>query len=140
MLRVPLMTFPTGKTRVLIADDERVIADTLALILDRNGFEARAVYTSREALAMAPVFQPDILISDVLMTDINGVDAAVEMRGLLSQLRVFLLSGQSATGEMLARSQASGLGFEVMVKPIHPTDLLNKLNAGVAREAESVLG
>ena len=85
-----------AKPKVLIADDERLIADTLALILNQGGFEARVAYNCEEALGVAPSFQPDILISDVLMADWNGVDAAIEMRVLLPDLRVFLLSGQTA--------------------------------------------
>jgi DNA-binding response OmpR family regulator len=123
------MTYSTAKPKVLIADDERIIADTLALILNKDGFEARAVYTCKNALEVAPEFQPDMLISDVLMTDINGVDAAIQMRKLFPEIRVFLLSGQTATAEMLARSQAHDLGFEVLVKPVHPRDLLSRLRS-----------
>lgn len=116
-----------SKPKVLIADDERIIADTLALILNKDGFEARAVYTSGNALELASNFHPDVLISDVLMTDINGVDAAVQMRTLLPDIRVFLLSGQTETAEILARSQARDLGFEVLVKPVHPRELLSRI-------------
>jgi DNA-binding response OmpR family regulator len=123
--------------RVLIADDERLIADTLALILNQGGFEARVAYTCQQALGVAPSFQPDILISDVLMADWNGVDAAIEMRALLPDLRVFLLSGQSATAEMVSKSTARDLGFEVLVKPVHPQELLRKLDS-VALEVRNV--
>jgi DNA-binding response OmpR family regulator len=116
------------KPKVLIADDEKLIADTLALILNQGGFEARAVYTCQKALEIALSFQPDVLISDVLMADSNGVDAAIEMRALLPDVRVFLLSGQTATGEMIAQSKAGDLGFEVLVKPVHPQDLIRKLH------------
>jgi DNA-binding response OmpR family regulator len=115
------------KPKVLIADDETLIADTLALILNQGGFDARAVYSCRKALDIAPSFRPDILVSDVLM-DINGVDAAVQLRTLLPNLRVFLLSGQSATADILTRSQAQNLRFEVLLKPVHPHELLRKLH------------
>ncbi|HVX56691.1 MAG TPA: response regulator [Candidatus Saccharimonadales bacterium] len=115
------------KPKILIADDEKLIADTLALILNQGGFEARAVYTCQKALDLAPSYRPDILISDVLM-DINGVDAAVQMRGLLPDLRVFLLSGQTSTSELLKQFKAQNLGFEVLVKPVHPQELLRKLH------------
>lgn len=125
-----------SRPKVLVSDDERVIADTLALILNKDGFETRAVYTSKKALELAAQFQPDMLISDVLMTDINGVDAAIQMRAILPEIRVFLLSGQPATAEMLARSQAQDLGFEVLLKPVHPRDLLEKLRAASAAPAQ----
>ncbi|HWG21444.1 MAG TPA: response regulator [Terracidiphilus sp.] len=126
------MAISSTKPKVLIADDEKVIADTLALILNMGGFEARAVYTCQNALEMAPAFHPDVLISDVLMADLNGVDAAIEMRALLPELRVLLLSGQSATAEMLARSPARSFGFEVLVKPVHPQALIQRLLQGAA--------
>lgn len=125
------MTEVGNKTKVLIADDEKIIADTLAMILNLGGFDARAVYTCEKALEMAPAFQPDMLISDVLMADLNGVDAAIRMRKLLPEIRVFLLSGQAATAELLAKAKAHDMGFEVLVKPVHPKDLLARLK-GVA--------
>jgi DNA-binding response OmpR family regulator len=119
----------SARPKVLIADDEKVIADTLALILNQGGFDAKAVYTSEKALEEASSFRPDMLISDVLMTDLNGVDAAIKMRAMLPEIRVFLLSGQTATAEMVAKSQARDLGFEILVKPVHPKDLLIKLKS-----------
>jgi DNA-binding response OmpR family regulator len=118
-----------SKRKVLIADDEKVIADTLAMILNHGGFDARAVYSCKRAVEVAPSFRPDMLISDVIMAELNGVDAAIQIRALLPDIRVFLLSGQTATAEMLAKSPAKDLGFEVLVKPLHPKDLLLKLRA-----------
>jgi CheY-like chemotaxis protein len=115
------------KPRVLIADDERVIADTLAMILNEGGFEARAVYSCVTALEMAPAFQPDMLISDVIMSELNGIEAAVRMKALLPDIRVFLLSGQTATSELLERENATGFGFEILTKPLHPSALISKL-------------
>jgi DNA-binding response OmpR family regulator len=124
----------TSKPKVLIADDEKLIADTLALILNQGGFDARAVYTCSKALEVAPTFQPDMLISDVLMADSNGVDAAIQMRRLLPDIRVFLLSGQTATADIIAKSKAGDLGFEVLVKPVHPQDLIRRLQSASMRE------
>ena len=67
----------TTKPKVLVADDERVIADTLAMILNQSGFEARAVYSGERALELAATLKPDMLISDVIMADLNGIDAAM---------------------------------------------------------------
>lgn len=119
------MLQPTLRPKVLIADDEKIIADTLVMILNHVGFDARAVYTCQNALELAPAFQPDVLISDVLMSDNNGLDAAVQIRSILPDIRVFLLSGQTA--ELLEQSPARDLGFEVLSKPVHPQDLVSKL-------------
>lgn len=122
----------TTKPKVLIADDEHVIADTLAMILNQGGFEARAVYSCVKALELAPSFKPDMLISDVIMTELNGVEAAIKIRALLPDIRVFLLSGQTATAELLEKENALSYGFEILVKPLHPQDLIRRLRAKVA--------
>jgi CheY-like chemotaxis protein len=76
---------------------------------------------------MAPAFKPDLLISDVIMSELNGIEAAIRMKALLPDIRVFLLSGQTATAEMLEQENAAGYGFEVLTKPFHPKDLIRKL-------------
>ena len=118
-----------AKPKVLVADDERVIADTLAMILNQSGFEARAVYSGERALELAPTFLPDMLISDVIMGGLNGIDAAIRVRSLLPQIKVLLFSGQAATADLLEKARVKGYEFEILAKPIHPQDLLNKLRS-----------
>ena len=72
-----------ARPKVLVVDDERVIADTLAMILNQSGFEARPVYSGEGALELVPSFAPDMLISDVIMADLNGIDAAIRIKALL---------------------------------------------------------
>ena len=122
----------SDKLKVLIADDERVIADTLAVILNQGGFDARAVYSCVKALEMAPAFRPDMLISDVIMSELNGIEAAVMMKTLLPDIRVFLLSGQTATAELLEKENASSYGFQILTKPLHPHELISKLRKSMA--------
>jgi CheY-like chemotaxis protein len=116
-----------SKPKVLVADDERVIADTLAMILNRSGFEARAVYSGEKALESVAAFVPDMLISDVIMADLNGIDAAIRIREMLPGIKVLLFSGQAATADLLEKARANGHEFEILAKPVHPQDLLNKL-------------
>jgi CheY-like chemotaxis protein len=116
-----------AKPKVLVADDERVIADTLAMILNQSGFEARAVYSSEKALEAVPIFKPDMLISDVIMGELNGIDAAIQIRELLPNIKILLFSGQAATADLLEKARAQGYEFEILAKPVHPQDLLNKL-------------
>ncbi|HEY2861195.1 MAG TPA: response regulator [Terracidiphilus sp.] len=127
------MTLFHTRLKVLIADDEKLIADTLGLILNQSGFEARTVYSCRDALQVARVFHPDLLVSDILMADANGLEMAIEMRELFPDLCVFLLSGQTATAEMVAKSKAAEMGFEVLVKPVHPHELIRRLGAARMR-------
>src|SRR6202166_3720850 len=102
------------KPKVLVADDERVIADTLAMILNQSGFQARAVYSGEKALELAPTFQPDMLISDVIMADLNGIDAAIRIRALLPAIKILLFSGQAATAALLEKPHPKGSVFKIL--------------------------
>ena len=117
------------KPKVLVADDERVIADTLAMILNQSGFDARAVYSGEKAVEMASTFAPDMLITDVIMADLNGIDAAIMIRALLPKIKILLFSGQAATADLLEKARAKGYEFEILAKPVHPQDLLSRLQA-----------
>jgi CheY-like chemotaxis protein len=119
----------TPKPRVLVADDEQVIANTLVIILNQAGFEARAVYSGEKAIELLDEFKPDMLISDVIMTGMTGIEAAIEVRKLLPQCKILLFSGQAATADLLERARAQGHEFEILAKPVHPTDLLAKLRS-----------
>jgi CheY-like chemotaxis protein len=116
-----------GKPRVLVVDDERVIADTLSTILNQNGFEASAVYSGISAVDRAREMKPELVISDVIMQDMNGIEAAIRIREILPGCKILLFSGQAATADLLERARAQGHEFEILAKPVHPQDLLAKL-------------
>lgn len=121
------MTGKTAKPKVLVVDDERVIADTLAIILNQNGFDASAVYTGTAAVERARSVRPDLIISDVIMPDVNGIEAAITIRKILPGCKILLFSGQAATADLLESARAQGHEFEILAKPVHPQDLLAKL-------------
>ena len=121
------MTGNSGRARVLVVDDEHVIADTLAIILNQNGFDASPVYTGTEAVERARKDRPDLIISDVIMPDMNGIDAAIHIRSFLPDCKILLFSGQAATADLLERARSQGHEFEILAKPVHPQDLLAKL-------------
>lgn len=118
-----------GRThpRVLVVDDEMLIASTIAAILNENGFEAQAAFSGEEALATARVFRPDILLSDVLMPKMSGVELGMQLSKELPEARILLFSGQAATMELMRRAEAEGYRFELFPKPIHPEDLIARL-------------
>ena len=123
------MTTNSNKSRVLVADDEQVIANTLAIILNQAGFEARAVYSGEGAVESLDEFKPDMLISDVIMTGMTGIEAAIKVRARLPNCKILLFSGQAATADLLEKARAQGHEFEILAKPVHPTDLLAKLRS-----------
>jgi DNA-binding response OmpR family regulator len=123
-----------ARLRVLIADDEEVIANMLAIILNQAGFDAHAVYSGEKAVEWAKRFKPDMLISDVVMTGITGIEAATQVRAVLPRCRILLFSGQAANVDLLAEADAQSEEFEIVAKPIHPADLLARLRGDDAPE------
>jgi DNA-binding response OmpR family regulator len=116
------------KPVVLVVDDERVIADTLTAILARNGIAAMAAYDGRTALEIARVIPPDLLLTDVVMPDMSGIDLAIAMKQAVPDCKILLFSGQAATVDLLAAERDAGRDFAIIAKPIHPTDLLARVS------------
>ena len=115
------------RPKVLVVDDEQVIADTLAKILDINGYDASAVYSGLAAIDSARELRPDLIISDVIMQDMDGIEAAIHIREFLPSCKILLFSGQAATADLLENARAQGHDFEILAKPVHPSELLAKL-------------
>jgi DNA-binding NtrC family response regulator len=112
---------------VFVVDDEAVIAQTLAIILSRAGFAATAFEDPQSAIAAAAAIVPDLLISDVVMPGMTGIELAMHFRGVHPNCKVLLFSGQASTGDLLEEARGQGYDFELLAKPVHPADLLAKL-------------
>jgi DNA-binding response OmpR family regulator len=115
------------RLRVLVVDDEPLIAETVTAILNAHGFEALEANNAEDALRIARRFQPDVVLSDVLMPRMTGVDLGVRLRNELPRTRILLFSGQAATSELMRRAEEQGYHFELFPKPIHPEELIARL-------------
>jgi DNA-binding NtrC family response regulator len=112
---------------VFVVDDEAVIAQTLATILNQAGFQASAFDHPEKAIAASAELTPALLISDVMMPGMTGVQLAIHFRRSHPECKVLLFSGQASTADLLERARAEGYDFELLSKPVHPADLLAKL-------------
>jgi DNA-binding NtrC family response regulator len=110
--------------RVYVVDDEPVISTTLAAILNLSGFRATAFTSAEDAIEAAESEGPSLLISDVVMPGMNGVDLAIHFKSKCPKCKVLLFSGQAATRGLLDSARKLGHDFELLNKPIHPNDLL----------------
>jgi DNA-binding response OmpR family regulator len=117
-----------AKRRVLVVDDEELIAESLAEILRCEGFDAIVALSGEDAVALAGEFCPDIVITDVLMPDIDGVETAIRIRGICPKARILLFSGQAATSDILKKAKVEGHEFQLLPKPLHPARLLDAVN------------
>lgn len=116
------------KPRVLVVDDEQLIADTLSTILSRAGYDARTAYCGEKAIEAALSFEPDLLISDVMMPDITGIEAAIKICIVRPSCKVLFFSGQAASIDLLEEINLQDHKFEMLLKPVRPADLLARLH------------
>jgi CheY-like chemotaxis protein len=142
MTEVPFEKYipPTEKRQrvVLVVDDERIIADTLSVILSRSGFCVLTAYDAKGALELAGGVAPDLLLSDVMMgPGMDGTQLAIRMVNDHPECKVLLFSGHAATMDLLTQARDKGHDFTLMTKPVHPADLLARITEtfGASRSA-----
>ena len=130
---VPLKDVPRerdGEQRldVLVVDDEQIIADTLAVILSKSGFRTMAAYEGRSAIEIARKYRPALLITDVVMPQMTGIELALALETFVPDCKVLLFSGQAATVDLLAKAREMGREYTILSKPIHPADMIRRVS------------
>jgi CheY-like chemotaxis protein len=113
--------------RVFVVDDEPVIAATLATILRMNGFSARFFTDPVEALAAARLDAPDLLVSDVAMPGLTGIDLAIQIKAQYPDCKILLFSRQATTQDLLEDARSQGHNFQLLQKPVHPSVMLSMI-------------
>jgi DNA-binding response OmpR family regulator len=119
------MSSAATRPRVIVADDEPAITQTIEQILNSQGFEAKGVLSGEDAVALARHFAPDILVSDIRMGELDGVQAAVRVRRIAPACKVVLFSANLLDDLQLRKVRL--LGFDFLRKPLHPIGLLAHL-------------
>jgi DNA-binding NtrC family response regulator len=116
--------------RVFVVDDEEVIASSLAMILRlHGGVHATSFTDPLEALELAHLEAPDLLISDIRMPQLSGIDLAIQLKVLHPDCKVLLFSGHAASAPSLKAAREKGYTFELLSKPVHPADLLARIRS-----------
>lgn len=128
---------PAMATRILVVDDQRPIADTLCEILCAVGYDCSAVYSGKEALERVQEWKPALLITDVIMPDVNGIDLLKRVEDVDPGCAVLLCSGNAATQDLLLTAQMEGKTFRVLAKPVPPRELLETVTQMLDREHRS---
>jgi CheY-like chemotaxis protein len=128
------MTEGPDSSIVLVVDDDKVLVDTLAEILRRHGYKPVALYSGEEAVELAQRFRPDVILSDIRMSRLDGVETARRIRLLHPECRVILFTAQTVSAEM--GQTIHRLGFELLQRPLRPEDLLNALRNKTLEEMD----
>lgn len=114
---------------VLVVDDEHGILETLAAILRGHGFIVFTARSGEEAVDIAYNVEPDWVVSDVVMGTLSGVDAAIRIRELRPDTQIILFSGNALTSDLLEAALSGGHHFDILAKPVDPTELLRRMSA-----------
>lgn len=117
------------KSTIYIVDDERLIADTLATIMRNAGYAAEAFYNPRELLAAFTTRVPDLVLSDVVMPEMTGLELALVLQEEHTAVHCLLISGQAQTSILLDAARDRGQNFDVLTKPVHPSELLGRIRS-----------
>jgi DNA-binding response OmpR family regulator len=113
--------------RILVVDDECLVADTLGLIFRKHGFEAKVAYSANDALRCARTFSPHLLLCDIAMPERSGLDLMTDISRELPECRVLVLTGYY-TNLPRVREHSGKLRrpARVLTKPCNPSELLRE--------------
>lgn len=119
--------------RILVVDDDRLVAETLALIFIKSGFEARAAYSADQALETARVFNPHLLLCDVTMPGRDGLALVCDVTRELPSCRIIVLTGfYSNLKDVREQSSKLARPVGILTKPCQPIDLLREATTMLA--------
>lgn len=117
------------KQRVLVIDDDQLVADTLNLIFRANGYESEAVYSAAEGLALARTFDPCLLLCDISMPDQTGLQLAEKVQTEMPGCKLLLLTAYASN---VAKVEQHISQFKqplrLLTKPCRPEILLREVH------------
>ena len=117
------------KSRVLVVDDDRLVADTLCLIFRANGFESEARYSAATGFDYAQSYQPSLMLCDVIMPEESGVELARRVREALPRTQLLLLTAYPSHAAEVQSTEKLPTPLKLLRKPCRPDDLLRETHA-----------
>jgi DNA-binding NtrC family response regulator len=123
-----------GKWKVLLVDDELEFTAALAERLGLRGMDARTASSGEEALKILETDPPHVVVSDVKMPGLGGIELLKRIQELYPRIQVILLTGMSYAFDV---KEARRLGaFDCLIKPLNIGELLTRINEAVAEVPE----
>ena len=119
------------EARILVVDDEAAITDLVGLALRYEGFEVTAAATGRAALAAAAEFGPDLLVLDVMLPDMNGLEICSRLRAQGMRVPVVFLTARDATEDKITGLTVGGDDY--VTKPFSLDELIARIRAVLRR-------
>jgi diguanylate cyclase len=122
----------SSRKTILVVDDEFGIVQTLTWILRKAGYAAMFAQSGKAAIEIASGTPIDLAVVDVTLPDLNGVKTAIEICKRIPNCKILLMSGDTESAPMLEAARREGIKFEILEKPIPPSELLPKLESLLA--------
>ena len=113
--------------RILIVDDEPDIAEVLGDRLTAYGFDVQIAHSASSCYAAVDECTPDLILLDIQMPEISGLDALVELKKAHPQMPVLMVSASTARGVMEEPEKLGAEGY--ILKPFEPKDLMDRIHA-----------
>ena len=112
--------------KVLVIDDDSLVRDTIVRILERQGYQVLVASDGVRGLRMFRSEQPDLVITDVIMPEKDGIETIREIRGDCPDAKIIAISGGGRIGNVDFLKIAEKLGAsEIIAKPFDPSVLVN---------------
>src|SRR5437764_238722 len=112
----------SARPRILVVEDEVILVNTLRLTLDRQGFDVEAAATGAEAISLLQRWHPDVLLLDLGLPDLDGVEVVRHTRSLGFTTRIVVLSARGSDRDKVL---ALDLGADdYLTKPFSMPELL----------------
>jgi DNA-binding response OmpR family regulator len=112
--------------KILVIDDDGLVRDTIVRILERKGYRVLVAEDGARGLRMFRSEQPDLVITDIIMPEKEGLETIREIRGERPEAKILAVSGGGRIGNIDFLEFAGKLGAcEIMPKPFDPADLLD---------------
>ncbi|MDR0971434.1 MAG: response regulator transcription factor [Bacteroidales bacterium] len=123
------------KQRILLVDDEEDILEFLSFTLEKDGFEIRTASLGKDAILIAKEFLPDLIILDVMMPDMDGIETCIELRKIeeIKNTMIVFLTARNEDYSLLAGFDAGADDY--ISKPIKPKILSSKIKALLRRHS-----
>lgn len=119
---------------ILVIDDEAVIAETLAKILQKSGYDVVTAYDAEDGIQAALLRPPELVISDIMLPGMNGIELGITIRRIFPDCKVLLSSGKPHSGDLLTAALSAGNHFVFLQKPVPPDVLLAQISQSLRAE------
>src|SRR5215469_8484641 len=112
--------------KILVIDDDILVRDTIVRILERKGYQVFVASDGARGVRIFRSEQPDLVITDIIMPEKEGLETIREIRGECSDAKIIAISGGARIGNMDFLEMAGKLGAaEIIPKPFDPAELIS---------------